>query len=349
MRTENFLVALTLLVALTQTASAGIIFGRKPAKPVNPTERVQELLHTVQTAKDERKVTDAISDLREFDANTHPQIVPVLVEALRRDPRFGVRLEAAHALGRIRPVLLLAGQALEEASTNDSALRVRWQARTSLMWCNTAGYQAIKKQHLEASLPRPGKNLSSSKTPIPVGVRPPINPLPAPAASDPLPSDPLTNLANLPRPFPRGPAQAGNMTHPSTAEPPLAQPLVQHPNQAPPPPLVQPFVQQPGPMRSPTVPPSGVKLHESVEPPLAVPPTVTPTPANPPGPMLNPNLPVIPPLPTPPAPGTQGPILPLGIGVGQTIQAPGVTTAPVVPAPPSSLPPEEGPVLPPQN
>jgi hypothetical protein len=83
--------------------------------------------------------------LRQFDPKDFPEIVPALIDALQNDPSASVRIEAAVGLGRLRPIAVPAGQALEKAASNDSNLRVRIQSKASLVYYQMSGYHTPKK------------------------------------------------------------------------------------------------------------------------------------------------------------------------------------------------------------
>ncbi|MGE3808992.1 MAG: HEAT repeat domain-containing protein, partial [Gemmataceae bacterium] len=56
------------------------------------------------------------------------------------DPSSSVRIEAIQTLSKLRPVNERAGWALEQA-TQDSNLRVQWQARSALLQYRMSGYR----------------------------------------------------------------------------------------------------------------------------------------------------------------------------------------------------------------
>jgi hypothetical protein len=146
------LLTLGLAATFTTPAPAGILFGRH-TKPT-PEERESQLIITVKTDADEGKRATAAKELRTFDPRTFPEIVPILVDVLKHDPKASVRLEAAQTLGKLRPVSQEAGMALEEAA-NDSSWRVRWQAHHSLLGYRMSGYRSPPK--VEQASPSSGK------------------------------------------------------------------------------------------------------------------------------------------------------------------------------------------------
>lgn len=125
-------------------ASAGVLFNRQP-KP-NPKERVPHLVSVLKSEKDEQIRTAAAEELREYDAKAFPEIIPALVDAVQNDSKPVVRAEAAQSLGKLRPVSQEAGMALEQAAANDSSMRVRLQARSSLWSYHFAGYKSQLKR-----------------------------------------------------------------------------------------------------------------------------------------------------------------------------------------------------------
>jgi hypothetical protein len=142
-----WLVPLVLLPGLSGPSYAGIFFGKKGKKPT-PNERVPELLALVKNDGDESRRAAAAQELRQYDPAQYPMIVPVLVDVLLNDKKPGVRAEAAQSLGKMRPISQQAGMALEQALSNDSSMRVRLQARSSLLQYHWSGYHNVRKDDL---------------------------------------------------------------------------------------------------------------------------------------------------------------------------------------------------------
>jgi len=171
-------------VASMGPVQAGVIngslfFGKKPVK--NPVERVPELIGILKTDGDEDKRADAASELRQFDPIVFPVIVPVLIDALATDKKPSVRAEAAIALSKIRPVSPLVGQALENSISKDASMRVRIQARSSLLQYNLAGYRSAPK-NIESAIQSGEPPLVDVPTiipPLPASNRTPVNAKPA--------------------------------------------------------------------------------------------------------------------------------------------------------------------------
>jgi hypothetical protein len=136
-----------LLIAAAPDGSAQW-FGTKKTK-TPPQQRVAELIGALKTDKDNAHRADAAEELRHFDAKEFPEIVPVLIDALQTDASASVRVEAATSLGRLRPISQPAGLALEKASSGDSNLRVRLQAKASLVYYQLSGYHAPKKNETQ--------------------------------------------------------------------------------------------------------------------------------------------------------------------------------------------------------
>jgi len=207
MRNCRFVLGIVVPLMVTLPAPAGVIFG-KHSKP-NPSERVPQLIATVKTDTDEDKRAAATRELRDFDPAAFPELIPVLIDVLQHDTKASVRAEAAQSLGKLRPISQEAGWALEQA-THDSALRVRWQARSALMSYRISGYRSPPKAEELApktatswipflsQLRRVTESSPSSK-PAPVlatGETPP-----PPLADSP-------SAGQAPRPLPKGPAQS---------------------------------------------------------------------------------------------------------------------------------------------
>ena len=178
-------------------ASAGIFFGKKTK--TTPTERVPELIKELKSDGDEHKRSSAAEELRQYDPQQFPEIVPALVDALLNDNKPGVRAEAAQTLGKLRPVNNAAGNALEQALARDGSMRVRLQARSSLLQYRWAGYTSGAK---EPTPPPP----TQSKEP-PLASEPPLAPEPPAAGAPklaPVPRSSTTALPSSPRPLPVG-------------------------------------------------------------------------------------------------------------------------------------------------
>jgi hypothetical protein len=194
-----------LFCVLPHTASAQLQLFGKRAK-VNAKERVPELLGKVKSEKDERQRVSAAAELRQYDGNAFPEIAFVLMEVLQSDGATNVRLEAAVSLARLRPSTQEVSQALQQAAAKDSALRVRMQARTSLMFYHVSA--APKKSEPQ------GPVLPTTPAPTP----------PPPATVTPTQGTVILPPLNLPRPLPNGPNQPVPVPT-QTAEPPLLQPV----------------------------------------------------------------------------------------------------------------------------
>lgn len=226
-RTSIVLVT-ALIPAFVVPVQGGIFFRRSPPRP-NPTTRVPELLSIIRTDKDDRKRALAIEDLRSVDAKTYPEIVPVLVEALLKDQKPNVRLEAVQTLSRIRPISNAAAQALEQAAARDPSRWVRTQARSAvaqLRFANSGG----KKE--EGSVPADTKASqaatsanSASKSWAPANAASKIQtPKVVDRAGPKAESTPPVN-AGVPRPLPANPvwSTAAPVAPGRTTPPPAAQ------------------------------------------------------------------------------------------------------------------------------
>jgi hypothetical protein len=198
---------LVLLPTLAAPASAGVFFGKKKKQP-NPNDRVPELLVTVKTDGDENKRARAAEELRQFDAATHPEVVPILIDVLLNDKKPAVRAEAAQSLGKLRPVSQEAGQALEQALAKDPSMRVRLQARSALLQYHWSGYRSASRKDVppspfeskEPPLADSGPALAPASMPAPGRLKPQPAPAPVPAAPAPTPPP-------VAQPLPVGPSQ----------------------------------------------------------------------------------------------------------------------------------------------
>jgi hypothetical protein len=208
-------------------ATAGFLFGKK-TKPT-PAEYVPELIKTLKTDGDEHKRSSAAEELRQYDPAQFPDMVPALVDALMNDKKPGVRAEAAQSLGKLRPVNTAAGLALEQAQAKDGSMRVRLQARSSLLQYRWAGYPLKGKE--ESQPPAQSKEPPLAPEPPATVAAPTAAPAPrltpVPAATTSLPSSPrplpvgtpVKRSVPVPAPAPvpaAGPPLAATATPPST-------------------------------------------------------------------------------------------------------------------------------------
>jgi hypothetical protein len=262
-------VLLVLIPALTPSAHAGILFGRKKDKP-DPKVRVPELVTVLKSDKDADKRSHAAEELRTFDLAQFPEIVPALIDALQNDPKPSVRIEAVQSLGKLRPVSQVVGEALEQALAKDASMRVRLQARSTLLQYHWAGYRSGKKTDVPPLTPnREPAPVESRKYPplidttAPPPSKPPLIPrlFTSPFGSKSAPA-PGTNVPGSTTPGVKGPASPPGANAPgspappkvTTKEPPLAPVVSPPPQLGPPPPAPAPTVPMPLPS-GPTNPP----------------------------------------------------------------------------------------------
>jgi hypothetical protein len=213
-----WLVPLVLVPFAVGPNYAGVIFGKKNKKPT-PFERVPELLAQVKGDGDESKRAAAAQELRQYDPAQFPLIVPTLVDVLLSDKKPGVRAEAAQSLGKMRPIAQQAGMALEQALSNDPSMRVRLQARSSLLQYHWSGYHNARKDDL---VPQTKEPPLAENQGVPAGISTTTLP-PAPGRLVPQPTGGSLTTSSYrpaaPAPLPNVPGRPTNM------EPPLAPPL----------------------------------------------------------------------------------------------------------------------------
>jgi hypothetical protein len=218
-----------LLIILGAATTPAGIFKKGSPKP-DPEKYVPELIAILKGDKDDGKRLEAVSELRQFDLKTFPDILPALIEALQNDPSTSVRVEAVNALSKVRPITQQIGYALEQALANDSTVRVRVAARTTLWQFHLLGYRSGKPAESEnnqskeppLAAPRTSEPMKKSTT-----ILPKIEPQPSPAVVTPVTpkvQPPLLNAApqipekKTPIATPVVPPQQSN-------EPPLATPI----------------------------------------------------------------------------------------------------------------------------
>ncbi len=182
------LFGLCLLVALLMPSGpveGGLLSRKSKPRTPTPAERVYGLLENLKNAPDSDQRQEAAEQLREFNAQEFPEIIPALIYTLQKDSSSSVRREAAQSLGRIRPTSMEVAQALEIASEKDSSVRVRLQARAS-----KSDYKATEPMPNQGGsvipVPPPGPDGRLKPVPLPPPTMiPETQPLPKPPPADP--------------------------------------------------------------------------------------------------------------------------------------------------------------------
>lgn len=200
-----WLSVLVTTMLLSAPARAGIIFGKKKP-PVEPTQRVPELLVQVKSSQDESQRSEAADELRKYDHRQFPDIVPVLIDVLQTDAKPSVRVAALSTLSKLRPVSQEVGLALEGALAKDGSMRVRLQARSALLHYHLAGYHSPKKEGPQLPPPdgKPTVPPVSTSTPVvpppppPVTLTPPMPTPTPPTGAQRMPVGPATPTTSGP-------------------------------------------------------------------------------------------------------------------------------------------------------
>ncbi len=227
MKGQRVLLLVLGAMLLASQLRAGILFGKKPKPKIDPAQRVPELLGIVRTSPDESKRSEAADELRKYDTQQFPEMIPTLLEVLQTDAKPSVRLSAMSTLVKYRPVSQEIGQAVEQVLAKDASMRVRLQARSTLLQYHWSGYHSPKKDDgktatKEPPLPRPLPSpqlpppqplppITTAPAPVPAPVPVPV-PVPVrvqPASPAPLPTSPQR--------MPIGPIQPSSYSPPPSA------------------------------------------------------------------------------------------------------------------------------------
>lgn len=205
MRWRHLLLVLAFSLGLTIPVSAGIFFHRKET-PTHAARHVSELLGTIKADPDTGKRMAAVEALRQYDAKTYPEIAAVLIDVLQHDVKAEVRAEAAASLGKLRPVAVEVGQALDQALATDPSSKVRWQARTALWHYHLSGYRSPREEGPPIGLPTNKEPPLAAPTPTAAPVEVKVVPSVPPTAPRiaPVPS----NWTAAPQPMPAGPMRS---------------------------------------------------------------------------------------------------------------------------------------------
>ncbi len=208
--------------------SQSIVLEKKGMTP----ERVGQLLTILRSDLNEDNRLHAAEELGRLDGSRYPEIIPLLIETLRNDPKPAVRAEVVDSLTKIRPITQEAGKAIETAK-EDGSFKVRWHARSAARAYHNAGYQDQDKK-IASTISKPASSTSraeSDPAPTPSSgnwlsnlvSRPSAPPQPATATLPPPAAAPETKQSSgwLYHMIAK-PAPAANM--PNGTEPPLATP-----------------------------------------------------------------------------------------------------------------------------
>jgi len=218
----TIILAVVILPSWVLPAPADGIFGLFGKKTkVDPAKRVPELIVTLKTEQDDRKRASAATELGTFDGVAFPEIVPVLVDILQHDAKPSVRMDAASSLGSIRPISLMAGEALDKSASSDDNLRVRLHAKGIVMKYHFAGYSPGTKTNSPGSkTPEPPllNAAGTATTPqgVPIQAQFPTGPNAVTNTSGtkftaPKNADTPEFRPSAPRPLPQGPAFSTSM------------------------------------------------------------------------------------------------------------------------------------------
>ncbi len=112
--------------------------------PLAEPARVRHWVETLRHHPEASQRLEAVRRLAQTDPRAHPDVIPALVDALRRDPVAAVRQLAADTLGRFPVLSSQAGVALEEAMDHDPVEAVRSAARQALWEYHLLGYSSPK-------------------------------------------------------------------------------------------------------------------------------------------------------------------------------------------------------------
>jgi len=116
------------------------LFNRK-SRPDQ--SRVRFLAELLRTEPDEKKRKAAVNELAEADPRAHPEVMPALVAALKKDAA-AVRAAAAEVIGKFKTTFPLAGAALESIAESDPDPTVRSAAKQALWDYHLNGYRSPK-------------------------------------------------------------------------------------------------------------------------------------------------------------------------------------------------------------
>jgi HEAT repeats len=160
--------AFAFLVLFISQAHAGDKKPQAPAidKNMLTPERVGQLLTILRSDLNEDNRTHAAEELGRVDGSRYPEIIPLLIETLRTDPKPSVRAEVVDSLAKIRPVTKEAGKALE-AAKEDGSFKVRWHARSAARVYHNAGFQEQDKKIASTTPKSAPSTMPASSQPAP--------------------------------------------------------------------------------------------------------------------------------------------------------------------------------------
>ena len=213
---RTLLLVMCAMLLATPLRAGFLPFGKKKPKP-DPAQRVPELLGLVKSSPDESKRSDAADELRKYEPQQFPEMIPTLLDVMQTDQKPGVRMSAMSTLSKYRPVSVEIGLAFEQVLAKDTSMRVRLSARQTLLSYHLAGYRTPKdekKGTKEPPLAPPVPSNTGANAPAPL---PPIETVP-PAVS-----------TTTPQRMPVGPPQPASASPPPASAPSWLQKLTPPP------------------------------------------------------------------------------------------------------------------------
>ncbi|VTT98005.1 hypothetical protein : : HEAT_2 [Gemmataceae bacterium] len=193
--TRTLLIALALcsLPTAAHAVEMPALFGRKRPDPT----RVRVLADLLRTETDEKRCKSAVAELADADPRAHPDVIPALLAALRKDAA-GVRAAAAEVIGKFKTTFPLAGSALEKVAETDPDPAVRSAAKQALWDYHLNGYRSTKSVEAASS--------QTAEPPIAAPLRPravrAVAPMPTPlrTAVAAVPASSLPAVTSVPVP-----------------------------------------------------------------------------------------------------------------------------------------------------
>jgi HEAT repeats len=170
---------------------------------VTPSERIEQLLHTLKTDRKEDARSKAAEELGKLASAEYPEVISGLIDALVRDDSSSVRKVVIHSLVEIEPATYEVKDALDQAVKQDKSWMVRQAARLAV-WRYKPKDEPPSTPGLRlrnTSKPGSSGSMPATKTPIakPLPPEDPLKSMPIPEAPKPVvPVVPAPELAPAP-------------------------------------------------------------------------------------------------------------------------------------------------------
>jgi len=189
----------TIAAIATNTTSFGGGDGKQSPRTHLEATRMHQLFQILQSDVDEKKRKNALLELGRADPRLTTEVIPAINDTLLKDHSPAVRLTAVEVLAQYRAVFPMSGLALETAMESDPSVIVRSAAKQAIWEYHLMGYKSAKGGDGFAAETPEPPRAKPARQPIPVTAEPPVVPVVAKYPPPAIDQLPLVSPAPGPR------------------------------------------------------------------------------------------------------------------------------------------------------